>query len=138
VGDPQYFSGLLLPLVRRIGVMPIDASRNLSSAIEQSVAQLDRGAVLLVFPEGSRSWDGALLPFRHGAAVIAQRVCAPIIPVAIDGTHRVLPRGKFFRGLHRVTIRAGAALLDDPSTDVHTRTSRLQARVAALLKGDPS
>ncbi|OJH34959.1 hypothetical protein BON30_40980 [Cystobacter ferrugineus] len=138
VGKPKYFSGLLLPLVRRIGVMPIDASRNLPTAIAESVARLERGAVLVVFPEGTRSWDGTLLPFRHGAAVIAQRARAPIVPVAIDGTHRVLPRGRFFGGLHRVTIRAGAAILDDPSADVHARTSTLRARIASLLQGASS
>jgi long-chain acyl-CoA synthetase len=58
--------------------------------------------------------------------------------VAIDGTHRVLPRGKFFGGLHRVTLRAGAALPDDPSADVNARTSTLRARIAALLQGAPS
>ncbi|WP_257455379.1 AMP-binding protein [Archangium lipolyticum] len=138
VGKPKYFGGLLLPLVRRIGVVPIDASHNLPAAIEESVAQLERGAVLIVFPEGTRSWDGDLLPFRHGAAVIAQRARAPIVPVAIDGTHRVMPRGGSFRGLHRVTLRVGAAILDDPSADVNARTGELRARISTLLQGAPS
>ncbi|ATB42430.1 long-chain-fatty-acid--CoA ligase [Cystobacter fuscus] len=137
VGKPKYFGGPLMPLARRIGVMPIDASRNLPTAIEESVARLERGAVLIVFPEGTRSRDGALLPFRHGATVIAQRARAPIIPVAIDGAYRVMPRDKFFPRLHRVTLRAGAALLDDPSADVHARTDTLRARIAALLQGAP-
>jgi long-chain acyl-CoA synthetase len=138
VAKPRVVGGILLPLWRRIGVVPIDASHNLPGAIEESVALLRNGAVLLAFPEGTRSWDGALGPFRHGAAVIALRTRAPMIPTAIDGTHRVMPRGRGLRGLHRVTIRVGAPIPNDQPADPQARTDTLRARIASLLDGAKS
>jgi len=136
VTKPKYAGGALLhPLLRRIGVMAVDASRNLPAAIEESVALLREGAVLIVFPEGTRSWDGELGTFRHGAATIALRTGAPIVPVAIDGTFRVLPRGRGPRGLHPVAVRAGAPIPGDRSGDIQARTDLLRARIASLLAG---
>jgi 1-acyl-sn-glycerol-3-phosphate acyltransferase len=52
-----------------------------------------RGTSMLIFPEGGRSHDGTLGPFKEGAAYIAIRAGAPIVPVALIGTNRVLPFG---------------------------------------------
>jgi long-chain acyl-CoA synthetase len=132
VAKPRYIRGLL-PLLGRIGVVPIDASRNLPGAVEESVGLLRNGAVLLVFPEGTRSWDGTLGTFRHGAVAIALRAHAPMIPVAIDGSHRVMPRGHGLRALHPVTIRAGKPLVEEELVDPQVGTNTLRARVASLL-----
>jgi long-chain acyl-CoA synthetase len=60
-----------------------------------------------------------------------------MIPVAIDGTYRVLPRGGGLGGLHRVTIRVGGAIVDadDRTADPHARTDTLRTRIASLLQG---
>jgi 1-acyl-sn-glycerol-3-phosphate acyltransferase len=47
----------------------------------------------LIFPEGGRSHDGVLQPFKEGAAYIAIRAGVPAVPVAIIGTRRILPFG---------------------------------------------
>lgn len=52
-----------------------------------------RGASMLIFPEGGRSHDGTLGSFKEGAAYIAIRAGAPIVPVALIGTNKVLPFG---------------------------------------------
>jgi 1-acyl-sn-glycerol-3-phosphate acyltransferase len=52
-----------------------------------------RGTSLLVFPEGGRSHDGHLRPFKEGAAYIAIRAGVPIVPAALIGTQHVLPFG---------------------------------------------
>lgn len=64
-----------------------------------------RGISLLVFPEGGRSHDGRLGPFKEGAAYIAIRAGAPIVPVAIIGTERVLPFGSGTPKPGRVTLK---------------------------------
>lgn len=133
IGKPEYFGRLVLPLVRRIGVRPVDAGLNLPGALEESVGLLRDGAVLVVFPEGTRSWDGQLQTFRHGAAAIAERARVPIVPVAIDGTYRVIPRGASLPRLRRVTIRAGAPIPVESTTDMDARTQTIRARIAALL-----
>jgi 1-acyl-sn-glycerol-3-phosphate acyltransferase len=53
----------------------------------------NRKISLLIFPEGGRSHDGRLQPFKEGAAYIAIRAGAPLVPVAIVGSAKVLPFG---------------------------------------------
>jgi 1-acyl-sn-glycerol-3-phosphate acyltransferase len=53
------------------------------------------GASVLAFPEGTRSLDGRIGPFKKGAFVVAIEAQVPVVPVAIEGAQRVLPRGGF-------------------------------------------
>jgi len=61
------------------------------------------GANILAYPEGTRSRDGRILPFKKGPFVVALRAGVPIIPVAIEGAGRVLPADGF--GVRPGTIR---------------------------------
>jgi 1-acyl-sn-glycerol-3-phosphate acyltransferase len=54
---------------------------------------LRHGNSLMMFPEGTRSPDGAMRPFKDGAFELALRTQSPILPVVIDGTSRALPKG---------------------------------------------
>ncbi len=60
---------------------------------------------LLIFPEGGRSEDGRLAPFKEGAAYIAIRAGAPIVPVVLAGTREVLPFGSGIVRSGPVTLR---------------------------------
>jgi 1-acyl-sn-glycerol-3-phosphate acyltransferase len=57
-----------------------------------SAAGLRAGKILNIYPEGQRSFDGQLLEFKKGAAILASELNIPIVPVAIDGTYLVWPR----------------------------------------------
>jgi 1-acyl-sn-glycerol-3-phosphate acyltransferase len=52
----------------------------------------EKGYSFLVFPEGQRSWDGRLQPFRRGGFFLALEAGAPIVPVSIAGTFELMPR----------------------------------------------
>ncbi len=58
-------------------------------------ALLKNGESLFVFPEGTRSPDGELRPFFNGAFRLSARNRVPIVPMVIEGTHDILPKGKF-------------------------------------------
>ncbi len=60
---------------------------------------------MLIFPEGGRSLDGVLQPFKEGAAYIAIRAGAPIVPLVLIGTHDVLPMHSSIVRPGRVTLR---------------------------------
>ncbi len=57
---------------------------------------LQRGISLVVFPEGARTWDGRLRPFKRGAFQLADEVGLPLLPVTINGSYDVLPRWRGF------------------------------------------
>ena len=65
------------------------------ASVDAAARALRKGLHILVFPEGTRSADGRLMPFKKGPFYLAFETAAPIIPVAISGTERMLPKGRF-------------------------------------------
>jgi len=63
-------------------------------AVEASVAALRSGLSLLIFPEGTRSPDGNLLPFRPGPFSMAIEAQATVVPITMHGTRELMPKGK--------------------------------------------
>jgi 1-acyl-sn-glycerol-3-phosphate acyltransferase len=70
-------------------------------AIAGAAERVERGECVLVSPEGTRSWDGRLLPMKRGAFILAVEAASPIVCVTVIGGHARLPRGSAF-------VRAGA------------------------------
>jgi 1-acyl-sn-glycerol-3-phosphate acyltransferase len=124
------------------GVHPVDRDAADVEAFRLAKRILDEGHILFVFPEGTRSPDGALREAREGAAVLALRTGAPIVPIAIAGSNGVWPRSqKLPHPGGRVTVRVGRPfrLADElpPGTDRRTAkglgTTMIMERIAALL-----
>jgi 1-acyl-sn-glycerol-3-phosphate acyltransferase len=82
----------------RIGkVVPVDR-HNRESAIESvrhAVEVLQSGVGMFVYPEGTRSRDGRLLPFKKGPFHMAMEANVPVAPITILNTHELWPKGKF-------------------------------------------
>src|ERR1035437_2197492 len=94
-----------------------------------------RNISLLIFPEGGRSHDGILQPFKDGAAYIAIKATVPVVPLAISGTREILAMhsATFHRG--HVTLRIGDPIPTDGFT-LHDRksvTDSTRNTVVALL-----
>jgi long-chain acyl-CoA synthetase len=92
-------------LADRCNIAVVDPDANLVEAMQISARALHRQKVLILFPEGERTIDGEILPLRRGAAVLSCHLQVPIIPVVLDGTHKIWPRGRRFQRLAPVTIR---------------------------------
>ncbi len=83
--------------MERVGFIPVDrADKNKGKmAIETGVKMIkEKKWSFLIFPEGTRSWNGNLLSFKKGGFVLAIKSEVPIVPVTIKGTREMLPRGK--------------------------------------------
>jgi len=126
--------------LKRAGHISVDredpraALRVLSAAAELIRTQ---GVSVLVFPEGSRSEDGRLQEFKEGAAYIAIKAGAPVVPLGISGTLEILPTGS-------VIVRSGVARLriGDPIPTAGLKLSdraalmqRIREEVGRLLEG---
>ncbi len=71
--------------IHSVGSIPIDRDGIGLSGIKESLRRLKRGEMVLIFPEGTRTRDGEIAPFRPGFTALAVRSGAAILPVAIDG-----------------------------------------------------
>ena len=81
--------GRFVPVAR--GHSREEATRSIAAARQA----LQHGMHLTIFPEGTRSPDGKLLPFRKGGFFLATEAGAPVVPVVIRGTDRLMRRGSF-------------------------------------------
>jgi 1-acyl-sn-glycerol-3-phosphate acyltransferase len=73
-------------------------------AVEKGVQALKAGKSFLVYPEGTRSPDGRLQRFKKGVFVMAIKAGAPIVPVSVSGSNKIMPKGKFLMRPGRVRI----------------------------------
>ncbi len=81
--------------MKAAGHIPIDRKNHAAAfAMYDEAAVLVRGGTsAVVFPEGTRSWDGTLMPFKKGPFVLAIKAQVPIVPVYIHGTFDIMRRG---------------------------------------------
>lgn len=97
---------------------------------------LAEGNSVMMFPEGTRSPDGRLRAFKHGAFTLAQRSCAPLLPIVLQGTAHALPkRGFVLRGRHEIRIRVldEIAYRSFADMSVEALTDRVRDVIAAEL-----
>jgi 1-acyl-sn-glycerol-3-phosphate acyltransferase len=101
---------------------------------------LGQGWNLLVFPEGTRSKDGWLGRWRHGAAGLSLEYGIPVVPVALRGTYAAMPRGRWWplRGRPPISVRFGRALHAEPGEDFRSMSRRMQQALARLWDEDAS
>ncbi|NPB09444.1 MAG: 1-acyl-sn-glycerol-3-phosphate acyltransferase [Thermodesulfobacteria bacterium] len=94
--------------LKAIGYIPVDRRnpRKGLKSLEAAALKVREGFSVVIFPEGTRSPDGRLLPFKTGGFVLAIKSGHPVVPVAICGTERIMPKGKLYvrPGLVRVKI----------------------------------
>jgi 1-acyl-sn-glycerol-3-phosphate acyltransferase len=125
--------------MRQNGVMEVRRGAGDLEAFKMAKSVLDKGGVLTIFPEGTRSPTGALQEVKEGATVLAIRSGAPILPIAIVGSQRFWPKGKLPRPGRRMTVRVGEVFTlsmpkaGDRHESLRAATAELMRHVAELL-----
>jgi long-chain acyl-CoA synthetase len=112
--------------------VPIDPRGRVAASLASAAIVLRRGHNLVWFPEGRRSPDGALLPFRPGLGVLLERFDIPVTPVFISGTGEAMPVGRVLPHPGRVTIRFGKPVSRDELEREGLGQSRRERIVSAL------
>ena len=84
--------GTAMRMGRFVPVSRGNSREEAQRSVEAAAEALNNGLHITVFPEGTRSPDGKLLPFKKGAFFLAEETGAPIIPVVISGTERMMPK----------------------------------------------
>ena len=110
-----------------------DSIRQMMDACERT---LRAGNSIMMFPEGTRSLDGRLRPFKPGAFALAQRTGAPLLPIVVEGTADALPkRGFVIQGRHTIRVRVLDAIPVERFADTSPETvaDTVRAHIAAEL-----
>jgi len=119
------------------GFVPLERANPEQSlpAIDRAAEALKEGNSFLIFPEGTRSRTGALLPFKKGGFIMAIKGQAPIVPAAITGARDALKRGSFVIQPVTVRIRFGAPIETAGMTlaDRDRLAAAVRASIEALL-----
>jgi len=97
------------------GYISIDrkGKKKAMESVERAVAKIRDGASVLVFPEGTRSPDGEIHPFKRGGFTLAVKAGVPIIPISIRGSRNVLPRSSLRVRPGRIEIIVGKHVRTD-------------------------
>lgn len=119
----------------RAGYVPIDREdpRRSRSGLSLAAAVLAAGDSLVVFPEGTRSADGRLRPFKRGAFALAQAAGSPVVPVAVIGGRDVLAPGSYRLRPGTIRVEVAPAI---PSAGLSQAELAAQARAAIAERLD--
>ncbi len=130
------------PSMRRAGYIPInrDSPRDAIGSLNKAAQIIRKGVSVVVFPEGTRSEDGKLLPFKNGGFVLAIKSKSPIVPTAIIGTFQVKPRGRFSVHPRTVYIHLGIPIETEGYTtrDKDELKEKVSHALSTLLSGNYS
>jgi len=69
--------------------------RKALASIERAAKSIRKGNSVILFPEGTRTLDGKLQPFKRGAFSLAAKAGVPVVPLTINGTFTIMPKGSF-------------------------------------------
>jgi 1-acyl-sn-glycerol-3-phosphate acyltransferase len=125
------------PGMKAADFIPIDRSRGREAlqSLNAAAARIAGGSSVILFPEGTRSPDGRLQPFKTGAVMLAVKAGVEVVPVGFNGTSQALPKGALLARGGKVVLRIGAPM---PSSSFKAKDKQelavvLRQRVAELL-----
>jgi 1-acyl-sn-glycerol-3-phosphate acyltransferase len=128
-----------------MGTIPVGGGDGDHQAIRAAMKALDRGRVLGIFPEGSRSPDGQLGMGKLGTAYIAAKTGVPILPAYISGAFEAMPPGRWFPRPTPVRVAFGNPIRFESvrkkrfaRTDLARFADRVQQEIAGLGDRRPS
>jgi 1-acyl-sn-glycerol-3-phosphate acyltransferase len=129
-------------ILSTLGGFPVSRGTADREALRRCIAVLEAGEPLVLFPEGERKSGPVVQPLFDGAAYVALRAKAPIVPVGIGGSEAVMPKGSKFIHPHKVHVIVGepithAVMAEDvkrvPRDAVHAVTAELHESLQRLF-----
>lgn len=106
-------------------VFPLPREGGFRRSFAHAGEAMDRGYSVMVFPEGARSVDGVLQPFRAGIGLLAQESGVPVVPVKMIGLGEMLASGRWFR-TRKLVLQVGAAIPVDEAASPAELTAKFE------------
>ncbi len=136
-----FYNPLFGAIIRSCNSIPVDRGEADVGAIRAALGALADNRGLLIFPEGTRSFDGIIKEPKAGAGLLACKSGVPVVPIHIRGARDILPRGAYFpTGAARLRIRFGKPLLPgdyDPGAGAPGRSLEASRRILEAIKALP-
>ncbi|MGH9788987.1 MAG: lysophospholipid acyltransferase family protein [Candidatus Acidiferrales bacterium] len=141
MGKKSLFSIPVLGAAMRLGdFVPVhrEHPEEARASVDDALEKLNRGVTLLVYPEGKRSLDARLLPFKTGVFLLALRAGVPIVPITVDGADRVMAKGKWeiYPGVVRVTVHPPVETRGRRPEERRQLAAQVRAAIASALPPD--
>lgn len=97
-------------ILHRVNALPVDRDGGGGAGLKAILNRLQAGGAIILFPEGTRTKDGALQPARSGIGLAVIKSEAPVIPVRVFGTREAWGRGKSIPRPHPIAVKFGAPM----------------------------
>ncbi len=120
-------------VVALFNVFPLPQQTGFRESFAFSGESADRGYSILVFPEGQRTLDGEIAPFRAGVGLLARGLDVPVVPVRIDGLFELKQAGKFMTRPGAIRVTIGRPVGFRPETEPGQIASELENNVKSLV-----
>ncbi|MFL6215469.1 MAG: AMP-binding protein [Blastocatellia bacterium] len=127
LGYLQYLS-----VVSLFNVFPLPQKSGFRRSFAFAGEAMDRGASVLVFPEGRRTTDGEMKPFREGIGILASDLGVPVVPIRLDGVFEMKASRRNFARAGEVKVTIGDPVEFSRDTDAARIARELERRVASL------
>lgn len=131
-------------VIASVNAIPVRRERGDLGAMKKVIGKLQEGRGVCLFPEGTRTSDGKILPFKAGLGLLCRRGNAAIVPVVIDGAFESWPRNKklFTPGGtiivnygKAITAQEAAAMGDEKLAELLTDTLRQMQTKSRIEQG---
>ena len=123
----------LKQMIQFLDAIPIDRDGSGIAGLKETLKRLKAAEMVLIFPEGTRTSDGEMLPLKPGFCSVARRSKAPLVPVGVDGAYHAWPRTARFPRLASMAVVVGPPIGPDEMavmTDEQL-VAELEARIGA-------
>ncbi len=132
--DTLFRNPLFGALIRSLYAFPVRRGSADMTAVKEAIRRLRQNRIVLMFPEGTRTRDGSILPLQPGVVLIAQRAGVPILPAVIDGAFESWPRRSLLPSPHPISVIYGQPISNDElkKADPQEVIQRLHKEMVAL------
>jgi long-chain acyl-CoA synthetase len=117
-----------------LNTFPFSRGPQVRGSLEYCGELAHAGWSILIYPEGTRSTTGELLPFKGGIGLLAQALQVPVVPVAVHGGFEILPKGRSLPRPASVRVVFGEAIRLDARLETTELVALLQQTLAALVR----
>ncbi|MFN3467941.1 MAG: lysophospholipid acyltransferase family protein, partial [Candidatus Brocadiales bacterium] len=124
-------------LIESLNAFPLKDGGRDTGGLKEAIKRLASGNIVLVFPEGTRTWDGAIGELHSGVELIAHRSGSPVVPAVIHGAYEAWPRTRKLFRLRPIKVVFGSPLYwDGTEREFSQRIRQEMLDLQTPMRGD--